>query len=136
MTLKEFTDKNYVILNGMIRNVELYKNAANDFFIRLSISGEGWHCVYGDFKLNAKDYDGFSSLAALMDTLDITEISQLTNTYVRIAAENSLSPVKIIGNIIFDKWYNFEDYYAVQINTDESNLSNNMETEEDDDLDE
>lgn len=136
MTLKELTEKNYMILNGKINHIEVYKNGADKLFIRLFISGDGWECVYGDFELTKEDYDGFSSLTNLMNILEIYEISQFNDTYVRVAVENVKHPIKIIGNIVFDKWYNFEDYSTVQINRDESNLSNNMETVEEDNIDE
>lgn len=138
-TLKELTEKNYMILNGRIENVEIYKNGVDKLFIRLFISGDGWECGYGDFELTKEDYDGFSSLTNLMNTLDVDEISKFNSKYLRVAVEDVKSPVKIIGNIITDKWYNFDDYSTIKtvsVNNDESNLSNNVETIEEDELDE
>lgn len=112
MNLRTLNEENYVILNGKIENAIL-RHEEDKLILRLVISGDGWGCNYGDYDLNDTEFDGTRSLIDLMSTLQVEEFKELTDQYVRVAVENTEAPVRILGNIIYDKWFDYSNYNIV-----------------------
>lgn len=135
MNLRTLNEANYVILNGKIENAIL-RHEEDRLILRLVISGDGWGCNYGDYDLNANEFNGTRSLIDLMSTLHVEEFNELTDQYVRVAVENTEAPVKILGNIIYDKWFNYDDYYISEFDDDEVEIVESPEDIGDEDLDE
>ena len=50
------------------------------------------------------------SIARIMDTVGVTKLSDLEGRYIRTAVAEDRS-LKIIGNIINDKWFDIESFF-------------------------
>ena len=111
MNVQKLLDDNYTILNGKIINVVTDLKDKDTFNFSILIQGDGWQCLYGNFNLFNPEFDSKSSIVDLLGILEKTNILDLTDTYVRIAFKDTNTPIEFIGNIIFDSWYNFNDYY-------------------------
>ncbi len=135
MDLKFLIENNYIILNGKVEKLLITK-VEDKLIFRLVISGDNWGCNYGDYDLAEASFEGINSITAIMDTLGVEELSELNGAYLRVAAENADSPVKIVGNIIYDKWFNYDDYYANEIDEDDIEIIEPSEDIGDEDLDE
>ena len=48
----------------------------------------------------------------IMDTVGVERFQDLKGKYVRVATKGLGSSVKIIGNIIKDKWFDAETFFA------------------------
>lgn len=129
ITLQELNENNYIVLNGKIENVILAKNEDKLIF-RLLISGDNWGCNYGDFDIADKWFAGPKSIMDLMDVLGVVEFSEIKGQYLRVAVQNMEEPVRIIGNIISDQWFNFDDYRITRTDVPEEAVEPVEETEE------
>lgn len=47
----------------------------------------------------------------IMDTVGQSELSKLKGQYIRVAHKGWGSSVKIIGNIVKDKWFDYEKHF-------------------------
>ena len=83
------------------------------------VEGAGWGCVFGGYSLGhgylgAKEFSGYGpgmeSIARIMDTVGVTKLSDLEGRYIRTAVAEDRR-LKIIGNIINDKWFNIESFF-------------------------
>ena len=135
MNLRTLNEKNYIILNGKVEK-SLITKVEDKLIFRLVISGDNWGCNYGDYDLADVSFKGIDSITAIMNTLDVEELSELNGVYLRVAAENADSPVKIVGNIIYDKWFNYDDYYISELDDDDVEIVESPEDLGDEDLDE
>ena len=48
----------------------------------------------------------------IMDTVGVEKFQDLKGKYIRVAAKGWGNSVKIIGNIINDKWFDTETFFA------------------------
>ena len=48
----------------------------------------------------------------IMDTVGVEEYGQMKGKYVRAATKGLGSSVRIIGNILDDKWFDYESFFA------------------------
>lgn len=135
MNLRTLNENNYIILNGKVEK-SLITKVEDKLIFRLVISGDNWGCNYGDYDLAEVSFKGIDSIVAIMDTLDVEELSELNGVYLRVAAENADAPVKIVGNIIYDKWFNYDDYYISELDDDDVEIIESPEDLGDEDLDE
>ena len=110
MNLQQFLDENYTVLNGEIISVSTKLVDSSRLVFSLIIRGDGWGCNYGEYDLFDPDFNGKSSIVDLMETIDVETISDLVNKNIRIAIKDTHSPVRYIGNIIYDKWFSYDDY--------------------------
>jgi hypothetical protein len=108
MNLKELQDKGYMILNGIINDISIIRDN-NKLLLILSINGDGWSVEYGQYDLNDDLFMGTQSLVDLLLTLDINNLYDIKGKNVRIAAKIE-ETVTIIGNIMYDKWFNYMNY--------------------------
>ncbi len=62
----------------------------------------------------AKEFSGYGpgmeSIARIMDTVGVTKLSDLEGRYIRAAVTRDRR-LKIIGNIINDKWFDIESFF-------------------------
>ena len=123
----------YSIYNGKIIDIVTELEHENMFRFGLLIEGDNWHCLYGNVNLFDDSFDSKSAIIDLLKLFEEKNILNLKDKYVRIAIKNLNDPVSIIGNIISDKWYNFNDY---KITYEDSTVEkdNNSETEEETNL--
>lgn len=91
--------------------------------LAMTLEGGGWGVVYGGYCLGkgylGADDDFFSGSASgmeylirIMDTVGVEKFQDLRGEYVRVATKGWGSSVKIIGNIINDKWFDAETFFT------------------------
>ena len=122
-TQEQLIASGYSIENALITNVDLSMADHGCFTLAMTLEGGGWGVVYGGYCLGkgylGADYDFFSGSAAgmeylirIMDTVGVEKFQDLKGKYVRVATKGWGSSVKIIGNIIKDKWFDAETFFA------------------------
>lgn len=122
-TQEELTNLGYRIENARITDVDLSMADHGCFTLAMTLNGEGWGVVYGGYCLGhgylGADDNFFSGSAAgmeylirIMDTVGVDRFQNLKGKYVRVATKGWGDTVKIIGNIIEDKWFDAEAFFA------------------------
>lgn len=122
-TQEELTNLGYRIENARITDVDLSMADHGCLTLAMTLNGEGWGVVYGGYCLGhgylGADDDFFDGSAAgmeylirIMDTVGVERFQNLKGKYVRVATKGWGDTVKIIGNIIEDKWFDAEAFFA------------------------
>lgn len=122
-TYDELVAAGYKIKNAKISKVDLSMEDHGCLTLYMSLSGHSWGCVYGGYSigngyLGAKSFKGSAAgteyIMRIMDTVGVERFKNLEGKYVRVAIGDWGEPIKIIGNIIEDKWFDtgsfFEEY--------------------------
>lgn len=121
-TYDKLTEAGYKIENALITNVDLSMADHGCFTLVMTLSGSGWGVTYGGYCLGkgylGADDDFFDGSAAgveylmrIMDTVGVERFQDLKGKYVRVAIKGWGDSVKIIGNIIKDKWFDAETFF-------------------------
>lgn len=119
----KLTESGYKIENALITNVDLSMADHGCFTLAMTLDGGGWGVVYGGYCLGkgylGADDDFFSGSAAgmeylmrIMDTVGVEKFQDLKGKYVRVATKGWGDQVKIIGNILKDKWFDAETFFT------------------------
>lgn len=122
-TQEQLIESGYRIENALITNVDLSMADHGCLTLAMTLEGSGWGVVYGGYCLGkgylGADDDFFDGSAAgmeylmrIMDTVGVEKFQDLKGKYVRVAAKGLGNSVKIIGNIINDKWFDAETFFA------------------------
>lgn len=122
-TQEQLIESGYRIENALITNVDLSMADHGCLTLAMTLEGSGWGVVYGGYclgkgYLGADDdfFDGSATgmeyLMRIMDTVGVEKFQDLKGKYVRVAAKGWGNSVKIIGNIINDKWFDAETFFA------------------------
>lgn len=122
-TEKALVDSGYTIENAQITNVSLNMNNHGSLCLDLTLEWKGRGCVYGGYVLGkgyvGADDDFFSGSAKgceaimrIMDTVEESELLKVKGKYIRVAHKGLGSSVKIIGNIIKDKWFDYGTFFV------------------------
>lgn len=112
----------YNIENALIKNVDLSMADHGCLTLAMTLDGGGWGVVYGGYCLGkgylGADDDFFDGSAAgmeylirIMDTVGVEKFQDLKGKYIRVATKGWGDSVKIIGNIIKDKWFDAETFF-------------------------
>ena len=125
--MKKFTEEElkklgYELLNAEVTNVSLNMKDYGCLTLSIALEGAGWGVVYGGYCLGkgylGADDDFFESSAKgieaimrIMDVVGVEALEDMKGKYVRIANKGWGSSVKIIGNIISDKWFDYESFF-------------------------
>ena len=123
--MKEWnTDKlieaGYKIENAKITSVDLSMEDHGVLCLSMGLDGESWGCVYGGYVLGkgyvgAKEFSGteqgIESIMRIMDTVGVSRFNDMENKIIRVANKGWGSLIKIIGNVIEDKWFDAETFY-------------------------
>ena len=113
----------YKIENALIESVDLSMGDHGCLTLSMTLEGYGWGVVYGGYCLGkgylGADDDFFEGsdigteyLMRIMDTVGVETFQDLKGKYVRIATKGWGDSVKIIGNIIKDKWFDAESFFT------------------------
>lgn len=125
-TQDELTDLGYRIENALITNADLSMADHGCLTLSITLDGGGWGVVYGGYclghgYLGADNFDGsasgLESIMRIMDVVGVERFQDLKGKYVRVATKGWGSSVKIIGNILRDKWFDAETFFADKENT-------------------
>lgn len=122
-TQEQLVASGYRIENALIENVDLSMADHGCLTLAMTLDGGGWGVVYGGYCLGkgylGADDDFFDGSAAgmeylmrIMDTVGVEKFQDLKGKYIRVATKGCGSSVKIIGNIIKDKWFDAETFFA------------------------
>lgn len=120
MNTKQLIASGYEIENAKITSVDLSMGNHGCLTLSMGIDGKGWGCAYGGYclghgYLGAKSFDGspkgLEYIMRIMDTVGVERMSDLVGKYVRVATKGWGETIKIIGNIIEDKWFNQEEFF-------------------------
>lgn len=122
-TYDKLTEAGYTIENTFIEKVDLSMADHGCLTLAMTLQGGGWGVVYGGYCLGkgylGADDDFFSGSAAgmeylmrIMDTVGVEKFQDLKGKYVRVATKGWGSTIKIIGNILEDKWFDAETFFA------------------------
>lgn len=121
-TQEQLAASGYRIENALITNVDLSMADHGCLELAMTLEGGGWGVVYGGYCLGkgylGADDDFFDGSAAgmeylmrIMDTVGVEKFQDLKGKYVRVAIKRGDS-VKIIGNIVKDKWFDAETFFT------------------------
>ena len=122
-TEEELLKAGYKIENAIIETADLSMADHGCLTLRMVIKGSCWGSVYGGYVLGhgyvgaAVDYfdgsgDGMESIIRIMDIVGVNSFQDLENKYIRVCSKGRLGDtIKIIGNIIKDKWFDYESFY-------------------------
>ena len=124
-TQDKLTDLGYRIENALIENVDLSMADHGCFTLSMVLEGGGWGVTYGGYCLGkgylGADDDFFDGSAAgmeylmrIMDTVGVDRFQDLKGKYVRVATKGWGGQVKIIGNILKDKWFDPETFFTAK----------------------
>lgn len=110
----------YKIENALIKNVDLSMEDHGCLTLAMTLEGNYWGVVYGGYclghgYLGADNFDGsasgLESIMRIMDTVGVERFQDLKGKYVRVATKVGSSPIKIIGNVLKDQWFDIETFY-------------------------
>ena len=108
------------IVNAKIESAELTMEDHGILTFYLTLSGEGWGCVYGGYclghgYLGAKHFDasgkGLESVMRIMDVVGVSKFTDLKGKYVRAVTEGWGGTISKIGNLIEDKWFDYKEFF-------------------------
>ena len=86
------------------------------------LEGAGWYTCYGGYCLG-KGYvgadddffkgsqEGMEAIIRIMDVIGVEDLFDMKNHYVRVAMKSTGNNIKIIGNIIKEKWFDYESFF-------------------------
>ena len=122
-TQEQLIEAGYKIENALITNVDLSMADHGCLTLAMALEGSGWGVVYGGYCLGkgylGADDDFFNGSAAgmeylmrIMDTVGVEKFQDLKGKYIRVATKGWGDAVKIIGNIIHNKWFDAETFFA------------------------
>ena len=101
----------YEIQNAQIKNVSLNMADHGVLTSDLTLDGHGWGVCYGGYVLGKGYASGLEAIMRIMDTVGCSTYEGMKGKYVRVATKGWGSTVKIIGNILEDKWFDCESFF-------------------------
>lgn len=119
-TAKELEQLGYEIENALIKGVDISMEDHGCITLSIMLAGDGWGCVFGGYclghgYLGAKEFDGYrkgmESIARIMDVVGVSRFNDMKGKYVRVATKGWGSSIKIIGNIVKDKWFDIDSFF-------------------------
>jgi hypothetical protein len=118
-TLDELVKLGYKIENAKITSVDLTMADHGCITLSIGLDGQGWACCYGGYclghgYLGADNFDGNEKsmpyIMMIMDTIGVPRLNDMVGKYIRVATRGWGDIIKIIGNIIEDKWFDTESF--------------------------
>lgn len=122
-TEEELKELGYELLNAEVANVSLNMKDHGCLTLSIALQGAGYGVVYGGYCLGkgylGADDDffkgsakGMEAIMRIMDVVGVESLEDMKGKYVRIANKGLGSSVKIIGNIISNKWFDYESFFG------------------------
>lgn len=121
-TEEKLKAEGYEIKNAIIKKVDLSTENHSSAVLSIVLEGDGWGCTYGGYclghggtYLKREEIDasgkGFESILQIMWTLGTDSLFNLQGKYCRVATNGWGSTVKIIGNLIKDRWFDYGSFF-------------------------
>lgn len=83
---------------------------------RIYLDGGRWCCLFGNYGLGhwddtSKNSSGYAAwaISELLKTIGVKSWEQLSDTYVRVKCGGLGGRIVSVGNILYDKWFSFEN---------------------------
>lgn len=117
---KTLISSGYELENAKIEDVALTMENNGVLTLNLTLNGCGWCTLYGGYALakgyvGAKEFEGseegMEAIMRIMDVVEEEDLMNLKGKYVRVATKGMGSSIKIIGNIIKNKWFDYESFF-------------------------
>ena len=108
------------IENARITSANLSMADHGVLTLDIGLDGGVWGCVYGGYVigkgyLGASEFIGYASglesIMRIMDVVGVSKFNDMVGKYVRVATIGLSSPIKIIGNVIDDKWFDITSFF-------------------------
>lgn len=126
--MKKYTEnllieEGYEIQNAEITSVSLSSSDYCCLSLNIGLQGASWGCVYGGYcfgKMYPDSYEkdtyegsaaGMEAIMRIMDVVGVSKLEDMKGKYIRVATKGWGSSVKIIGNIIKDRWFDYDSYF-------------------------
>ena len=118
-TAKELVNEGYTLENALITSVSLSSADYCSLCLSIGLKGDAWGCVYGGYclgKIYPDSYEkdtyegsaaGMEAIMRIMDVVGVSRLEDMQGKYIRVA-----SKVKIIGNIVSDRWFDYKTFFA------------------------
>lgn len=121
-TQKQLEKEGYKIENAKITSVDLNMQDHGVMTLSMCLEGSGWGCVYGGYCLGhgyvGANPEYFNSsknsmiyLMRIMDTTDSDTFNGMKGRYIRVASKGWGQPIKIIGHITEEKWFDAASFF-------------------------
>ena len=113
----------YEIKNEVITSADLSTENYSVLDMPIVLNGNGWGVCYGGYALgkggsHAKiesiegSKKGMEAILTIMNVIGVDSFKALENKYVRVATKGWGDTIKIIGNIIEDKWFDYGTFFT------------------------
>lgn len=119
-TQKELEEAGYKIENAQISRADLSMADYGVLTLEMPITGNYWGCVYGgrvigQGYLGANEFKGSSMgieyIMRIMDIVGVEKFNEMSGKYIRVARTAWGDPIKIIGNLIKDRWFDADRFF-------------------------
>lgn len=123
-TAKELVNEGYTLENALIKNVSLSSTDYCCLTLNMNLEGGGWVCSYGGYclgKIYPNSYEkdtyegsaaGMEAIMRIMDVVGVSHLEDMQGKYIRVATKGWGSTIKIIGNIVSDRWFDYETFFT------------------------
>ena len=118
-TEEKLINAGYTIKNVRITDVDISMADHNCLELRIVLEGNGWGFIYGGYSLgfgslNSVAFEGYAKgteyIMRVMDVVGVEYFQSMKDKIIRVAISKNKS-IKIIGNIIEDKWFDPESFF-------------------------
>lgn len=109
------------IVNAEIKNVSISMADHGCLTFRILLNGGSWDTVYGGYcighgflgsdSFTAENGGGLVAMMKIMDTVGVERWEDLKGKYIRVVDDGWGLPIKKIGNIIRDKWFDIDEFF-------------------------
>lgn len=109
------------IVNAKIKHVSISMADHGCLTFRITLDGGAWCVGYGGYcighgflgsdSFTAENGGGLVAMMKIMNVVGVEEWEDLKGKYVRVVDDGWGSPVKKIGNIIEDKWFDIDEFF-------------------------
>lgn len=113
------------ICNAKITSVSLTMADHGCLTFWVTVAGGGWGVSIGGYKigtgyLGANHFkveygDGLEAMMRIMDTVGVERWEDLKDKYVRVELNGLGEPVKKIGNVIDNKWFDVGEFFETKV---------------------
>ena len=112
------------IENAKIERVSISMADHGCLTFGLVLKGYGWGCTFGGYciahgylgadedEFRAENGHGLEAMMRIMDAVGVERWEDLAGKYCRVKSDGWGSVIKIIGNLIDDKWFDMGAFFA------------------------
>ena len=117
---EKLISEGYKIENAKVINADLSMENHGVICLEMTLEGNGWGVCFGGVVLGqgyvgAKEFKGSAAgmeyIMRIMDTLGSSHFNDMKGKVCRVATNGWSNPVKLIGNIIEDKWFDTKSFF-------------------------